>query len=142
MALQNEVQVRARDAERVAMRLKVEPSAADVRWPADVEYAAFMVAREALANAVMHAQASEVVVRVDGAPGWLRLSVADDGKGLTPDLAAGRPGHLGIVGMRERALAIGARMEAKGPPEGGTVISITWEAKPEGSASVTSHARP
>lgn len=142
VALQNEVQVRARDAETVAMRLKVEPSAVDVRWPADVEYAAFMVAREALANVVMHAQASEVVVRVDGAPGWLRLSITDDGKGLTPDLAAGRPGHLGIVGMRERALAIGARMEAKAPPEGGTVISLTWEAKPEGSGSVTSHARP
>lgn len=142
VALENEVHARAPDADLVALRLKVEPSAIDVRWPADVEYAAFMVAREALANAVLHAQASEVVVRVDGAPGWLRLSVTDDGKGLTPDLAAGRPGHLGIVGMRERALAIDANMEAKGLPEGGTVISLTWEAKPEPSASVVSHARP
>ena len=142
VALENEVQVRARDADEVALRIRVEPSAINVRWPADVEYAAFMVAREALANAVLHAQASEVVVGVDGTPGWLRLSVTDDGKGLTPDLAAGRPGHLGIVGMRERALAIGARMEAKGSPEGGTVISLTWEAKPDAPGPATSHARP
>lgn len=142
VALDNEVRVRARDAETVAMRLQVAPSAIDVRWPADVEYAAFMVAREALANAVLHAQASEVVVGVEGAAGWLRLSVTDDGKGLAPDLAAGRPGHLGIVGMRERAVAIGAQMEAKGAPKGGTVISLTWEAKPEGSTSTASHARP
>jgi len=142
VALENEVQVRAQDADAVALRLKVEPSALDVRWPADVEYAAFMVAREALANAARHAQANNVVVRVDGAAGWLRLSVTDDGKGLTPDLAAGRPGHLGIVGMRERALAIGARMEAQGSPEGGTVISLTWEAKPDAPGPDTSHARP
>lgn len=142
VALENEVHARAPDADLVALQLKVEPSALDVRWPADVEYAAFMVAREALANAVMHAQASKVIVRVDGAPGWLRLSVTDDGKGLTPDLAAGRPGHLGIVGMRERALAIGARMEARGAPDSGTVISLTWEAKPEPSGAAVSSARP
>ena len=87
-----------------------------------------MVAREALANAVLHARASEVVVGVDGAPGYLLLSVTDDGVGLSEDMATGRPGHLGIVGMRERALAIGARVQAGGAPGPGTVISLTWEA--------------
>ncbi|WP_310307125.1 PAS domain S-box protein [Hydrogenophaga laconesensis] len=142
VALENEVQVRARDAETVALCARVSSSAAGVRWPADVEYAAFMVAREALANAVLHAQASKVIIDVDGTPGRLRLCVTDDGKGLSPDLAAGRPGHLGIVGMRERALAIGARMEAKGSPNGGTVISLTWQAKPDAPGTATSHARP
>lgn len=129
-ALENEVHTRTLDAEPVALQLKVAPTAAEVRWPADVEYAAFMVAREALANAVMHANASQVVVRLDGEAEWLHLQVTDDGKGLTPKMAAGRPGHLGIVGMRERALAIGARMEAKGLPKGGTVISLTWGIQP------------
>ena len=129
-ALENEVHTRIPDAEPVALRLKVAPQASEVRWPADVEYAAFMVAREALANAVLHANASEVVVKIDGETEWLHLQVIDDGKGLTPKMAAGRPGHLGIVGMRERALAIGARMEALARPEGGTEISLTWGTQP------------
>ncbi len=134
-ALAYELQARAADAEPVALRLDVAPSSIELRWPADVEYAAFMVAREALANAVLHARADEVVVHVDGAPAWLHLRVSDDGAGLSDELAAGRPGHLGIVGMRERANAIGARMEVKGLPGGGTVISLTWEAQTvQGSA--------
>ncbi len=131
-ALENEVHTRVLNADPVALRLKVEPRAVDVRWPADVEYAAFMVAREALANAVLHANANEVVVRLDGQDEWLHLQVLDDGKGLSPKMAAGRPGHLGIVGMRERALAIGARMEARSRPEGGTEISLTWGTQPAG----------
>jgi PAS domain S-box-containing protein len=141
-ALENEVHTRTPDAEPVALLLKISPTASDVRWPADVEYAAFMVAREALANAVMHANASQVVVRVDGEAEWLHLQVTDDGKGLTPKMAAGRPGHLGIVGMRERALAIGARMEAKGLPKGGTVISLTWGTPPAIPPGEPSPARP
>lgn len=129
-ALDNELRTRAPAADPVVLRLDVGTLAADLRWPADVEYAAFMVAREALANAVLHAQASEVVVRLDGEPDWLRMSISDDGVGLSPALAAGRPGHLGIVGMRERALAIGARMQAQGLPDGGTVISLTWGTQP------------
>jgi PAS domain S-box-containing protein len=141
-ALENEVHTRSKDAEPVALRLKVDPMAIEVRWPADVEYAAFMVAREALANAVMHANANEVVVRLNGETSWLHLQVSDDGKGLSPAMAAGRPGHLGIVGMRERALAIGARMEATSPPKGGTVITLTWGTLPAPSLGDTSPARP
>lgn len=141
-ALENEVHTRVLDADPVALRLKVDPRAVDVRWPADVEYAAFMVAREALANAVMHANANEVVVRLDGEDAWLHLQVLDDGKGLSPKMATGRPGHLGIVGMRERALAIGARMEARSRPEGGTEISLTWGTLPTAPPSEPPHARP
>lgn len=127
-ALENEVRTRAADVEPVVLRLEVAPSASRVRWPADVEYAAFMVARESMANAVLHAQAQEIVVRVEGEAPSLRLSVSDDGVGLPKELAAGRPGHLGIVGMRERANAIGARLQAEGRAGGGTVISLTWSA--------------
>ncbi len=141
-ALENEVHTRIPDAEPVALRLKVAPHAVETRWPADVEYAAFMVAREALANAVLHASASEVVVKIDGETEWLHLQVIDDGKGLSAKMAAGRPGHLGIVGMRERALAIGARMEARGRPQGGTEISLTWGTQPAGPPGEPPRARP
>ncbi len=125
-ALHNEVRARAAEAEPLVLRLEVAPAAVDLRWPADVEYAAFMIAREALANALLHAQATEVVVKLDGTPGWMHLQVIDDGVGLGPDLAGGRPGHLGIVGMRERALAIGAHLEMQKSANGGTVVSLKW----------------
>jgi PAS domain S-box-containing protein len=125
-ALRNEVKARSAEAEPVQLRLEVMPDAVDIRWPADVEYAAFMIAREALVNAVLHAQATQVVVSVEGTPGWLHLQVTDDGVGLSPELARGRPGHLGMVGMQERALAIGARLDAQKSAKGGTVVSLKW----------------
>lgn len=125
-ALQNEVRARTTEAEPLVLRLEVTPAAVGMRWPADVEYAAFMIAREALVNAMLHAQATEVVVKLDGTPGWLHLQVIDDGVGLSPDLTGGRPGHLGIVGMRERALAIGAQLEMHKSASGGTVASLKW----------------
>lgn len=125
-ALHNEVRARAAEAEPLKLRLEVAPAAQDLRWPADVEYAAFMIAREALANALLHARATVVVVKLEGTPGWLQLQVIDDGVGLSPELEGGRPGHLGIVGMRERGLAIGAQLEVQKSASGGTVVSLKW----------------
>jgi hypothetical protein len=109
--------------------LEVSPAAQVQRWPADAEYAAFMVAREAITNALRHAHASHIVVRLDDGPKGLQLQVDDDGVGLAPALTQGRPGHLGIVGMRERALAVGARFTVAGRPEGGTRVSFIWGAQ-------------
>ncbi len=129
-ALRHEVHSRALDAEPVVLRFDLAPEVARMRWPADVEHAAFMVAREAMANALLHANAHSVVLRVVGNADLLQLSVTDDGVGLNPDMAAGRAGHLGIVGMRERALAIGARLNVQSLTGGGTVVSLIWEIAP------------
>jgi signal transduction histidine kinase len=92
-----------------------------------VEYAAFMVAREALANAIAHGKASLVRVVLTALPRGLRLEVIDDGIGLPSDAERSRPGHLGVVGMRERALAIGARFSMHSPPGGGASVRLDWE---------------
>jgi signal transduction histidine kinase len=73
------------------------------RLPAELELALFRVAQEALNNCVKHARASQVIVTLwrDGA--WLRLSVADDGRGFPGVVTRDRASrHLGILGMRER----------------------------------------
>lgn len=132
-ALDNELHSRRTDAGDVALVLAVQPGAQDCRWPADVEYAAFMVAREALSNALLHARASQVRLEIDGDADRLQLSVQDDGIGLSDGLAQGRPGHLGMVGMRERALAIGARLTVAGGPDGGTHVTLVWDALTEGA---------
>lgn len=109
-----------------AVRLQVAPPAAEARWPEDVEYAAFMIAREAVANAQQHARARQIVVALQGADGWLELTVDDDGVGIADQARHGRPGHLGLVGMRERALGIGARLRVQRRAEGGSSAALSW----------------
>ncbi|MDR7152817.1 PAS domain S-box-containing protein [Hydrogenophaga palleronii] len=98
------------------------------RWPTDVEYCAFMVVREAIANARLHARASLIRVLLGGDGSRLMVDVIDDGAGMPPDMSQGRPGHLGIVGMRERAISIGARFAIIAEPGGGTRVSLNWGA--------------
>jgi signal transduction histidine kinase len=78
--------------------------------PAAVELAAYRIVQEALTNVTRHAEATSVTVRLRYDDG-VTIEVVDDGRGGT----AG-PGN-GIVGMRERALALGGSVEA-GPAPG------------------------
>jgi signal transduction histidine kinase len=80
--------------------------------PAAVELAAYRIVQEALTNVTRHARARHVNVRLDYADG-VRIEVSDDGVG-----GAVHPGN-GIVGMQERAAALGGRADADAGPEGG-----------------------
>ncbi|MCG6496597.1 sensor histidine kinase [Kitasatospora sp. A2-31] len=102
-----------------AVELEVDPSAGPL--PAEVEAAAYRIVQEALTNAVKHAEASRVSVRVVRAGEELSVTVADDGRGLrlsSEHVANGWSGGRGLVGIRERAAACGGRAEA-GPGPGG-----------------------
>ena len=123
-ALANEVE--ARGHLPVDVLLEVADGLSGLRWPDKVEHAAFMVAREAVANALLHAGGSLVRVLLEGDDNGLQLAIVDDGIGITPALARGRPGHLGIVGMRERCLAIHADFAVTAEPAGGTRVSLRW----------------
>jgi signal transduction histidine kinase len=86
------------------------------------------VAREAVVNALRHAQASWVRVSLAGGLQALRLEVLDDGVGLAPGAQQLRPGHLGLLGMRERAASIGADCVVQSPASGGTRVCLDWKA--------------
>ncbi len=96
------------------------------RLPRTVEAAALRIGREAIANAVRHAEPSriEIVVVFDGAA--LRLEVRDDGRGFSLDQGevARRHGHLGLTGMRDRAARVGGTCEVRPGPERGTVVAV------------------
>ena len=125
-ALDNELRMQPLARDDVELQFEAAPDIAGTRWPADVEYAAFMIAREAIGNALRHANATLVRVTIDGDERSLRVRVMDDGSGIPAELSC--PGHLGIVGMRERALAIGARFTLETTPGHGTAVLLDWTA--------------
>jgi len=125
-ALDNELDQHGLAEDRVQLLLDAASLPAEARWPRDVEYAAFMVAREGINNALRHAAPKRVVVALAGDVQHLSLSVTDDGRGLARIEHVVRPGHLGMVGMRERALAIGAVLEIRSSPDAGTTVTLRW----------------
>ena len=130
MAIDNEIRSRTSVTGGAAVRLDMAIGAGVRRWPGDVEYAVFMIAREAITNALQHADAALIRVVLRGDVNTLQLDVSDDGAGIPLPVMRGRPGHLGIVGMRERAAAIGARFAVVNEPAGGTRVSLHWPAAP------------
>jgi signal transduction histidine kinase len=99
------------------------------RPPADVELAFFRVAQEALANAVKHGK-PPILVRYATTPGGATLSIDDAGPGIEPDAGAGadRAGHFGLLNMQQRAEAIGAILDVRRWPSGGTHVALDWRA--------------
>jgi signal transduction histidine kinase len=85
----------------------------------------YRIAREALQNAFRHAQASQIEADITYGDSLLRLRVRDDGKGIDPKhLQAGRDGHWGLPGMRERAQQIGAQFEMWSEVGAGTEVEL------------------
>ena len=99
------------------------------RPPPDVELAFFRVAQEALANAVKHGQ-PPIVVRYRATDSGASLSVDDAGPGIEPDAGAvaERGGHFGLLNMQQRAEAIGAILDVRRWPGGGTHVALEWRA--------------
>ena len=85
------------------------------------------IAREALRNAFAHAHAARIRVTLVYARRTLSLCVADDGRGLPEPVRRDgtRSGHWGLVGMRERAERIGARLDIASGPRQGTTVTLT-----------------
>ena len=82
------------------------------------------IAHEAIHNALHHADASKITVRLREDDGRLTLEVADDGSGFDP----GRPGlrskHLGLTSMEERAKELGGRLEIRSSRGSGTTVAL------------------
>jgi signal transduction histidine kinase len=90
----------------------------DGRLPAEAEATAYYVVSEAFANAVKHARASGVDIRVEAAEGMLTVRVSDDGVGGAD---AGR--GSGLTGLRDRVEAVGGTLAVHSPPGAGTVLT-------------------
>ena len=97
------------------------------RLPAEVTTATFRIVQEAITNIIRHAKASQVQVRLQRVAEELTVTVEDDGVGLPEeDLRSPDAGQtLGILGMQERAGALGGRLEVTRRQPHGTRV-LLW----------------
>jgi signal transduction histidine kinase len=91
----------------------------------------FLIGREALANAFRHSGAADIEAEVTYGNTALHVRIRDDGQGIGVAVlnAGGRPGHFGLIGMRERARKLGANLEVWSKPGAGTEVDLRVPAK-------------
>ncbi|HVZ86355.1 MAG TPA: PAS domain S-box protein [Polyangia bacterium] len=107
--------------QRTGVACEVRVPDAEATMPPAVALALFRILQEALTNVARHAAAHHVVVELARERGAAALTVADDGRGFGTVEVAGRR-SLGLMGMRERATALGGQVEIVGPAGRGTTV--------------------
>jgi signal transduction histidine kinase len=105
-------------ARRSAVPVDLEMKVAG-RLPEPVEIAAYYAVSEALTNAAKHARATAVEIEAAVSDGVLHVRVRDNGRGGA-DFSHGS----GLLGLRDRAEALGGRLQLCSPPGKGTVLEI------------------
>jgi PAS domain S-box-containing protein len=108
---------------RTGIEVVMEVSVDDAAIPEALSSSAFRILQESLTNVARHARASRVYIRLVQTAELLALQVSDDGVGIPPGRLEGTA-SLGIVGMRERALACGGEFTVAGQPDLGTTVLL------------------
>lgn len=108
------------------LQVSMQLSGLDSRLPPHVETAVFRIVQEAITNVLRHAGARQALVETTVADGRVRVTVADDGRGFeVTSVPRSREGRgLGLLGMRERAEALGGTLRVSSQPGHGTRIEI------------------
>jgi protein-histidine pros-kinase len=118
-------------AEGFAARTGIEVSVDSTysgRLPDETETHLFRISQEALTNVARHANAKHVRIKLTAGAGEIRLSIQDDGCGLSaaPDTGRG----LGLIGMRARARSVGGDVAVHSRPGQGVLIEVRATAPP------------
>jgi PAS domain S-box-containing protein len=93
------------------------------RFSAQIETGAYRIVQEALTNTARHAGVGGVNVRVWADTEKLNLQIADRGCGFDADTVMRSPSTTGLLGMRERANALGGNMTVESAPGSGTTVT-------------------
>jgi signal transduction histidine kinase len=108
---------------RTGIEVTTEIVTDDTLIPDDLGSSAFRILQESLTNVLRHSKATRVTIRLERTPCLLTLEVTDNGIGA-PEMCLDGTKSLGVVGMRERALACGGDFSITGMPGAGTTVLL------------------
>lgn len=122
----------------------------EVRWTLDcqqplngiaeeIAVAAFRITQEAVTNMLRHAQARNLVVRLQRLPYGLSLFIEDDGRGFEPASSPARQNQRGIAGMNERVCMLGGAWSLHSEPGAGTRIEVVFPWAPRNQQRACPH---
>lgn len=94
--------------------------------PEETAVAAFRITQEAVTNMLRHAQARNLLVRLQRLPEGLSLTISDDGQGFSPAINPGLEGQRGMAGMSERIDQLGGSLSVSSQPGKGTRIDALF----------------
>jgi two-component system, NarL family, sensor histidine kinase DevS len=107
--------------EQSKVTVDVHSELGDRRLRPEVETALYRIVQEALTNALKHADAGRVAVRLSTSERGVMLVVQDNGKGFQPGTV--RDGGVGLLGMRERTALLGGRLTVDSSDGAGTMLT-------------------
>lgn len=110
-------------SERSGVAYALDLPSESVSLSGEIETAIFRILQEALTNVSRHAEASQVEVMLHMSDTEVKLSIADNGKGMLLSNPSQRR-RLGLVGMRERAYMLGGELKVQSSPGRGTQIEL------------------
>jgi PAS domain S-box-containing protein len=110
-------------AQRMDVEVTVRLDHDDPPLSSGAAIALYRMVQEALTNVGRHSRATDVSIGMHTAGDELVLAIHDNGTGFPAD-ALQRDGRFGLLGMRERAVALGGRLEVDNPPGGGGRITV------------------
>ena len=120
---------RFEERHQVSVSLRADEAASRLSPPAALQV--FRLVQEALTNVRKHSGAHQATVNLTAnGPEQLRVIIADDGQGFTPN--SGKAQTLGLTSMRERIEALGGSFEVNSQPGSGTQVTATIPIPPTG----------
>jgi len=127
LGLREAVRAWAKDyAERIGVPLTIDIPEELPPLPAGSPIGVFRIVQEALTNALRHAKASSIRLTIRAEEGNLVLEIVDDGVGITPRTGADKRSPHGLLGIRERANAMGGSCTiGRGPGGKGTEVRVS-----------------
>jgi len=111
----------------VVNQLSIEPEGG-------IRTALYRIAQEALVNVRKHSGATNVTIELRTVAGGCQVIIADEGRGFDVAAIEAKPGHLGLISMRERAQIGGGWWTIKCPPKGGTTVEFWMPHAPDAPA--------
>ncbi len=124
-AIQEHIQTFQEKYSQVQINFEASERAANL--PEEIRLTLFRIYQEVMNNIVKHAQATEINIRIQAGEHCVQLEIQDNGVGFTPPenwMELARHGHLGLVGMRERAEMLGGKFEIVSEENNGTTVQV------------------